>query len=326
MPTAYSISNYRPTQPRSFRQWAGLTAAAAFGALVAEGAATAAIAKLLDGAMRGLPSGTTLGDRYGLGALPFVAAAVFAANICGGAAGGFVAAAASRLDVRRKDLPTLRWYFLGIGRGFLGLNLGYADGDTPSHSAYLNYTLPLGDARSAGASLRYDDTLPPPDTAFGAELQRAAPLGSGYGYRLSGTSAGSYDTAWIQQFEPLAVEADAARFAGISAQRLALRGGATYLGGELRATRAVNDSFALVDAGGIGGLTVYVDNQPVTHTDASGQALVRNLRPYEANRIGIDTGAFMSGRLTALGLEGYNRWVIETAEGNGEIVTASRPV
>lgn len=32
-----------------------------------------------------------------------------------------------------------------------------------------------------------------------------------------------------------------------------------------------------------------------------------------ANRIGIDTGAFASGRLTALGLEGSERWFI-TAE------------
>jgi len=30
------------------------------------------------------------------------------------------------------------------------------------------------------------------------------------------------------------------------------------------------------------------------------------------NRIGIDTGAFASGRLTALGLEGTSRWLIET--------------
>ena len=33
-----------------------------------------------------------------------------------------------------------------------------------------------------------------------------------------------------------------------------------------------------------------------------------------ANRIGIDTGAYFSGRLTALGLEGSKRWVIQTGE------------
>ena len=30
------------------------------------------------------------------------------------------------------------------------------------------------------------------------------------------------------------------------------------------------------------------------------------------NRIGIDTGAFASGRLTALGIEGTERWVLST--------------
>lgn len=33
-----------------------------------------------------------------------------------------------------------------------------------------------------------------------------------------------------------------------------------------------------------------------------------------ANRIGIDTGAYMSGRLTALGLEGTERWFIEASD------------
>ena len=30
------------------------------------------------------------------------------------------------------------------------------------------------------------------------------------------------------------------------------------------------------------------------------------------NRIGIDTGAFASGRLTAIGLEGGERWFLST--------------
>ena len=35
------------------------------------------------------------------------------------------------------------------------------------------------------------------------------------------------------------------------------------------------------------------------------------------NRIGIDTGAYATGRLTALGLEGDKRWLIEAAEASG---------
>lgn len=46
----------------------------------------------------------------------------------------------------------------------------------------------------------------------------------------------------------------------------------------------------------------------------------------QANRIGIDTGAFNSGKLTVLGLEGTARWVIETADDNGRIATELRPI
>ena len=40
-----------------------------------------------------------------------------------------------------------------------------------------------------------------------------------------------------------------------------------------------------------------------------------------ANRIGIDTGAYASGRLTALGLEGTQRWLIEARDEDGAITT-----
>ncbi|HEX7752317.1 MAG TPA: metallophosphoesterase family protein [Novosphingobium sp.] len=42
------------------------------------------------------------------------------------------------------------------------------------------------------------------------------------------------------------------------------------------------------------------------------------------NRIGIDTGAYKSGRLTALGLEGGERWFVETTAAHGEVAIASR--
>jgi serine/threonine protein phosphatase 1 len=41
------------------------------------------------------------------------------------------------------------------------------------------------------------------------------------------------------------------------------------------------------------------------------------------NRIGIDTGAYQSGRLTALGLEGTTRWLIE-ARATGDAISASQ--
>lgn len=43
-----------------------------------------------------------------------------------------------------------------------------------------------------------------------------------------------------------------------------------------------------------------------------------------ANRIGIDTGAYKSGRLTALGLEGTERWIIDAVEAEQGISATSR--
>ncbi len=45
-----------------------------------------------------------------------------------------------------------------------------------------------------------------------------------------------------------------------------------------------------------------------------------------ANRIGIDTGAWLSGRLTALGLEATSRWLIEACDTDGAISAAQRSI
>lgn len=45
---------------------------------------------------------------------------------------------------------------------------------------------------------------------------------------------------------------------------------------------------------------------------------------FHENRIGIDTGAYMSGRLTALGFEGSTRWIIEASDANGGVSTSLR--
>ena len=61
----------------------------------------------------------------------------------------------------------------------------------------------------------------------------------------------------------------------------------------------------------------WIREEFLNHRDSFGKMVVHghsitddvDLRP---NRIGIDTGAFASGRLTALGLEGAERWFLST--------------
>ena len=47
---------------------------------------------------------------------------------------------------------------------------------------------------------------------------------------------------------------------------------------------------------------------------------------FRHNRIGIDTGAYASGRLTALGLEGTTRWLIEASSADGVIRAGQRSI
>jgi serine/threonine protein phosphatase 1 len=55
----------------------------------------------------------------------------------------------------------------------------------------------------------------------------------------------------------------------------------------------------------------------LTHRESFGKMVVHGHSITEdiderSNRIGIDTGAFASGRLTAIGLEGGERWYLST--------------
>lgn len=46
----------------------------------------------------------------------------------------------------------------------------------------------------------------------------------------------------------------------------------------------------------------------------------------KAGRIGIDTGAYATGRLTALGLEGTRRWLIDAQDTDGVVTTTQRSI
>jgi serine/threonine protein phosphatase 1 len=47
---------------------------------------------------------------------------------------------------------------------------------------------------------------------------------------------------------------------------------------------------------------------------------------FRHNRIGIDTGAYTTGRLTALGLEGTARWLIEASDNDGAIHAGQKSI
>ena len=172
--------------------------------------------------------------------------------------------------------------------GFFSLVLSRSHADHAANSALLLFTMPLSGMRSVSATARYDDQLSPATRELEAAMQKSPPLGPGYGYRFGASTSGNYDAQWLNQFEAMAVEMEAAKFANLAAQRVDVSGGAIWMDSHWYASREVNDSFALVEVPGVSNLTIYAENQPVAHTDHDGRALIRNLRAYEQNKISID--------------------------------------
>ncbi len=156
-----------------------------------------------------------------------------------------------------------------------------------STSAYLIFVLPLDFRRAATLSTVGGSGPGAPANEVIASLTESPPVGPGTGYRLSASTAGNYDADWRQQFNGADLELEAARNQGLDGRSAYLSGAMTFLDGQLNTTRSVNGSFAMVDVAGLADVPVYVENQLTTHTDATGRALLYNLRPYEANRISI---------------------------------------
>lgn len=189
-------------------------------------------------------------------------------------------------DTRQQALGIT--YQVNIGNGSFSITTSHTSGDTHDSSVSAFYVLPLDGRRNVSTQFRYDNQLPSPDAALVETLQKNLPPGPGEGYMLSAGTDGSYNLQYQRQFDALLVQAAAARLFDQSAETLTVSGGSTFMDGELRAARTVNDSFATVEVGGIPDVTVYYENQPVAQTDANGIAVVRDLRSFDVNRLSVD--------------------------------------
>ncbi|WP_054618050.1 fimbria/pilus outer membrane usher protein [Neisseria sp. 83E34] len=75
---------------------------------------------------------------------------------------------------------------------------------------------------------------------------------------------------------------------GVTNWNAGVRGGVVLMRGDVFATRTVNDSFAVVSAGGMSGVPVKLFNNTVGKTNRKGLLLVPNLSAYQQNMLDID--------------------------------------
>jgi len=122
------------------------------------------------------------------------------------------------------------------------------------------------------------------------DVQKSLPLGTGFGYRVNGTTAGEQNGggATAQYQGPFGLyEATYQRTNGQEAKTLSVSGGVVAIGGEVFPARPVGDAFALIRVPGVGGVTGLSSNQSVGRTSPAGNLLVPELSSYYGNRIAI---------------------------------------
>jgi outer membrane usher protein len=123
-----------------------------------------------------------------------------------------------------------------------------------------------------------------------ADVQRALPYGTGYGYHVQ-TAAGGASTDLDAE---LRAQSSFGRFAArqtvVDGQNAALfdaSGALVVIGGGVHATRPVQDGFALVRVPGVRDVRTYLSNQEVGRTGRHGDVVIPGLLPYYGNRLSI---------------------------------------
>jgi outer membrane usher protein len=176
------------------------------------------------------------------------------------------------------------------GWGYLNFIASHSvsDGDT-STDLFLNWTMALGDRRTAAVSLQKS---PREDSGEEFEavayLQQSLPAGSGVGYYAAISSSDTAQLDYAVQGNAGLAGVQYARRDGLDGWRAHASGGLAVTAAGVMPARRLDQSFAVVQVADYPEMTVYVENQPVGRTDSKGRVLLDSLRAYESNAVSID--------------------------------------
>jgi outer membrane usher protein len=180
-------------------------------------------------------------------------------------------------------------YALSIGRwGYLNLTGSQSHATETSTELMLSWTLALAKSRNVNVSLHHSPDPYGEDFEAVARMQQSLPVGSGFGYSISGSTTGNYRADAELQGHAGLVGAEVARRDGVDGWRVGAIGGIAITNAGVIPSRTLNESFAVVKVADYSGLTVMLDQQPIGTTDAHGRVLIDRVRPYEVNQVSLD--------------------------------------
>jgi outer membrane usher protein len=155
------------------------------------------------------------------------------------------------------------------------------------HEAYVGIAILFG--RSTASVAQMHDAR---GTRMSVDAQRSLPVGEGYGYQMHAESGDSHNASGIARYQTQygRYEVRQESFNSQSSTTVSAAGSIVGIGGGLYASRAVQDSFALVRVPGVQGVRAFASHQEVGKTGRKGDLLVPDLHAYYANILDVADG------------------------------------
>jgi outer membrane usher protein len=153
--------------------------------------------------------------------------------------------------------------------------------------AYAGMTFLLG--RSSASIAQVHDSR---GTRVAVEAQQPLPVGVGYGYQFRAEGGPYANVNGVAQYQGAhgRYELRQETLGGQSTTTLSAMGAIVGIGGNVFATRPVEDSFALVRVPGVEGVRTFASHQEIGKTGRRGDLLVPDLQPYYGNVLNIADG------------------------------------
>jgi outer membrane usher protein len=177
-------------------------------------------------------------------------------------------------------------YSVAIGNVSLFANGFHDFANRNSNGVSIGITIPLGSRTTASTSFQSQSGA----QSYQAEVSQSATTVGEWGYRAFGAvDDPDHEFAQVTYKSPVAqVTAGVDRFGNQTTVQAEVNGAVSFADGGVFLSNRIDDSFAVVDTSGVGGIGVQQENRYAGHTDSDGRLLVPDLRSFQINHLSID--------------------------------------
>jgi outer membrane usher protein len=177
-------------------------------------------------------------------------------------------------------------YSVQFGKVFLFANAFHDFTNRNANAFSVGVSVPLGSRTTASASVQSDSG----SQSYQAEVAQSATTVGEWGYRVfAGVDDPDHEFAQVSYKSPWTlVAAGVDRFGDKTTVEAEAHGAVSLVDHGVFLSNQIDDSFAVVDTNGVGGIEVRQENRYAGRTDSAGRVLVPELRSFEINHLSIE--------------------------------------